>query len=138
MRLEIVQRRATKQVPELKGLSYEERLKKLNLFSLRYRRLRGDMIEVYKIMSGKYDEDASPKMMEAVDARTRGHSKKLAVQRADGGHSLRQQFFTLRVVKPWNSLPESVVCAPSVAVFKAGLDSFWINHPLKFRFKDNE
>jgi hypothetical protein len=38
--------------------SYSERLRALKLPSLSYRRLRGDMIEVYKILNGKYDQDA--------------------------------------------------------------------------------
>ncbi|XP_062589095.1 uncharacterized protein LOC134250751, partial [Saccostrea cucullata] len=53
--IEGVQRRATKQIPGLAKLSYEERLKKLKLPTLKYRRHRGEMIEVYKITSGKYD-----------------------------------------------------------------------------------
>ena len=46
--LEGVQRRATKMVPEMKNYDYANRLKKLALPSLAYRRKRGDMIEVYK------------------------------------------------------------------------------------------
>ena len=53
--LENVQRRATKQIPSLKNLEYEDRLRKLKLPTLRYRRLRGDMIETYKLTSGIYD-----------------------------------------------------------------------------------
>ena len=37
-------------VPGLAKLSYEERLKKLSIPSLSYRRFRGDMIEVYKYL----------------------------------------------------------------------------------------
>ena len=37
------------------NLTYEERLKKLNLPSLEFRRARGDMIETYKIIHGVYD-----------------------------------------------------------------------------------
>ena len=50
--MERVQRRATKIVFIISGmhsLSYEERLKKYNLFSLERRRLRGDMIQMFKI-----------------------------------------------------------------------------------------
>jgi len=57
--VEKVQRRATKQVKSQRGLSYEQRLKKLNLPTLKYRRHRGDMIEVYKILHGIYDTDIS-------------------------------------------------------------------------------
>ena len=46
-----VQRRATKLVSNIKNLSYKERLKKLGLLSMEYRRERADLIEVYKIMN---------------------------------------------------------------------------------------
>ena len=54
--IENVQRRATKMLPDMKDLTYEERLKKLKLPSLRYRRLRGDMIETFKIVTEIYDK----------------------------------------------------------------------------------
>jgi hypothetical protein len=54
-----VQKRATKQIPGMKNLPYEERLRKLELPTLSYRRLRGDMIEGYKIIQGHYDPEAS-------------------------------------------------------------------------------
>jgi hypothetical protein len=57
--IENIQRRATKLIPGLSDLSYEDRLRRLKLPSLSYRRSRGDMIEVYKIMSGKYDPEIS-------------------------------------------------------------------------------
>ena len=50
--LEWVQRKATKMIPSLKNLSYEERLKRLSMFPLRRRRLRTDMIEVCKMIHG--------------------------------------------------------------------------------------
>jgi hypothetical protein len=57
--IENVQKRATKQIPGMKNLSYEKRLRKFELPTLSYRRLRGDMIEVYKIIQGHYDPVAS-------------------------------------------------------------------------------
>ena len=51
-KLEAVQRRATKMIPGMHDLPYDERLKKLKLFSLHYRRERGNMIQVFKILHG--------------------------------------------------------------------------------------
>ena len=55
---ESVQHRATKLIPELKDKPYENRLKALHLPSLAYRRKRGDMIQMYKIMNNLIRVDA--------------------------------------------------------------------------------
>ena len=76
--IEKVQRRSTKLIPGFKDLYYEERLRKLKLPTLRFRRLRGDMIEVYKILSGVYDKRVTSELLNFMDhSRTRGHSLKL-------------------------------------------------------------
>jgi len=50
--LERVQRRFSRMIRELKALSYPERLSRLNLWSLEERRVRADLLEVYKIVHG--------------------------------------------------------------------------------------
>ncbi|CAL4121619.1 unnamed protein product [Meganyctiphanes norvegica] len=57
--IEGVQRRATRLVSSLRKLSYEKRLEKLKLTMLIERRFTGDMIETYKILTGKEDIDPS-------------------------------------------------------------------------------
>ena len=76
--IENVQRRATKQVPGLRDLPYEERLKQLKLPTLVYRRARGDMIETYKIMCD-YNVEISP-VFEMNMSNTRGNALKLLSQ----------------------------------------------------------
>ena len=56
-KLERIQRRATKMIPELRDLSYESRLLQCDLTILETKRLRGDQIEVFKIMNGYEDVD---------------------------------------------------------------------------------
>ena len=75
--LEKIQKRATKLVGSCKKLSYKERLIHLNLPTLKFRRLRGDMIEIFKILNGYYDESAMPNLPRNFDTRTRGNSLKL-------------------------------------------------------------
>ena len=49
---ERIQRRATEMIPELRDLSYEERIKECGLTTLETRRLRGDQIEFSRILNG--------------------------------------------------------------------------------------
>ena len=46
--------------------------------TLKYKRLRGDMIEVFKIINGTYDHKVVTDFFELSDVeQTRGHNKKL-------------------------------------------------------------
>ena len=78
-KLESVQIRATKMLPGFKTKTYAERLIALNLPTLKFRRLRGDMIMVYKIMSGKHKRSLCPKLRSKVDATGRRGRNSLAL-----------------------------------------------------------
>ena len=105
--LEKVQKRATKTLPELKDLCYEERLKALKLPTLAYRLARRDMIETYKIISGEYDKSVVPNLQLRENPSLRGHSKTLKKDRCN--KALRKKSFTQRIINAWNSLPERVI-----------------------------
>ena len=74
--VESVQRRTTKIIPGFRNMSYEERLRRLELPSLTYRRYRGDMIHTFKYMHNLYDS-SNHSMFKPLDNHTRGHSLKL-------------------------------------------------------------
>lgn len=123
--IESVLRRATRVIPGMEELTYEERLKKINLPSMHYRRLRGDMIEVWKYLHNKYKVDYSSLFKLDEDSKVRGHSLKL--KKPSAQKCVRVNFFSVRVVNNWNSLPEHVVTATNINSFKNKLDEFWTN-----------
>ena len=58
-----------------------------------------------------------------VEVRRIRHGYKLL--KKSSSTSQRQEFFSMRVINSWNSLPELVVTAPSVNSFKGRLDAHW-------------
>jgi len=98
-------------------------LKSLGLYSLQQRRLRGDMIETFKILTGKERVDSQSFFHLATDSQNlRGHSLKLFLPRCS---TTDMMFFSTRVVSHWNALPQNVIEAPSVNSFKNRLDKHW-------------
>ena len=128
-KIESVQRRATKYIPGYHNLTYSDRLKKLDLPTLAYRRLRGSMIEVYKSFH-IYDEDVTLKFP-TKQTTTRGHNYKIVGKTSRRTHP-RHHSFHQRIVNPWNSLPATVVNSPTLNTFKNRLDNHWSGLPLKF------
>ena len=121
--VERVQRRATRLVVSLRGLSYKDRLRSLNLPSLYYRRLRGDMIRVYNLINGGIDQDHTQFFILDRDSRTRGHAFKL--KKPDATTRPRRTSFGVRIVDEWNALPRNVVEASTLNAFKSSLDDHW-------------
>ena len=121
-KLEKVQKRALNMIPELRHLNYEEKLKHLNLFSLSKRRLRGDLIETYKIFNGLDKIDYNT-FFTLNKSNTRGHNFKLykGKFRCDS----RKYFYSQRVVDPWNKLPAEAVEANSLSIFKRNIDTYF-------------
>ena len=109
-------------------VSYKERLRRLGLTTLQQRRLRGDLIETYKIITAFFTgkENVDPTFfctLHSGNYNTRGHPYKLEIKRSR--LELRRNFYSQRVVHHWNSLPEHVVMADTVNTFKNRLGKEW-------------
>ena len=124
--LENVQRRATKLVPGLQNNTYEYRLRALNLPTLEYRRQRGDLIILFKIMHKIDDTDLTKFFVKSTDQHgVRGNSLKLCKPRANKNPRLHS--FSHRVINHWNQLPDGIIQAKDVTDFKTKLDRLWMD-----------
>ena len=129
---------ATKLIIAVKLFNYEERLRCLKLPTLKYRRIRGYMIEVYKIFSGKYDATVTNSLTKKHmnnNYEVRGH--RFGIHQFPIKYDMRKFNFTNRVISVWNTLPDSVVSADSIDTSKARLDRFWSNQEVKYNWKSD-
>ena len=132
--IENVQIRATKLVDGLGKMDYENRLKRLNLPTLAFRRKRGDMVEMFKHFK-IYDQSTLPPSFKPRQRVSRKHEFQLHVPPVnDGKLGMQTNFFYHRVAKIWNDLPANVVSSDNINTFKHRLDKYWDNNPLKFDF----
>ena len=119
--------RLQKWFPWSENHSYQQRLKDFKLISLVQKRLRGQLIEVFKYMNrfnnvspiGLFDYD--------LNGRTRNNGKKLIVKRFNT--SVAQHFFPINITTTWNVLPYDVVNSRTVNTFKNSLDAHWEDNP---------
>ena len=120
--IERVQRRGSKSVVGLREFDYSNRLSFLNLFSMEYRRRRGDLIFARRILRGDLGEELMQFFTLNTSAPTRGHPCKLfKPRRARMNNRLT---LSTRVVNDWNRLPAPIVEASSEARFKSLVDDF--------------
>ena len=102
-----------------KKLKYDQRLKKLYLTTIEDRFKRLDMLQTFKILSDRtniYPKD----FLKLSDREGRKNSKKLYKKRIN--KELRRNGFTFRIIDQWNELPDRVVMAENVNMFKSEYD----------------
>ena len=117
--IENVQRRLTRMVQGLQTLSCNERLKKLELPSLKYRRRRGTMIELFNIGYNRYDPKTTKDMFELSNRDTRTNDKKVIRKKA--------KFELRKNVLPLDQLQIGTCCHDSKTLnnFMKILDKHW-------------
>ncbi len=95
--VEAVQRRTTKLIPELKEKPCQERLKSLNLYSMKYRRKQVDMIQAYKILNKIERIDPTNFFTQTKYKGISNHNMKLFKPRFES--ELRKHAFSQRIIK---------------------------------------
>ena len=118
--LENVQRRATKLIQGFRDIKYEERLQLTGLTTLETRRLRGDLIEIFKMLKG-FDKVNVHSLFTFTTSNTRGHDLKLY----KGGvlTDIGKFSFPYRAISEWNFLTSDIIACNNVNTFKNKLDS---------------
>ena len=116
--IENVLRRAAKSIPGLYDKPYKEALAAIKVSSMRYHRMRGAMILVYKILRG--DNQSLRDLLMIIHSRTGGHNFKLYKPLVQT--TTRKHFFGIKVINNSNSLPYKVVNAVSLTA----LNQSWI------------
>lgn len=125
--LESIQRRATKLVPELSRLSYLDRLNALKLSDLETRRLRGDLIEMFKIVKGLDKVEWYVPIMfkrneqNAFRTAPRRHDLTIEKQLVKNCEQ-RFHFFSNRVTNAWNKLSDEIINSKCINEFKCKID----------------
>ena len=117
--LESVQRRWTKHIDGMGDMSYGDRIICLNLYSVKGRLLRADLIKYFKIFNNLSVISPSDLFVLSPTTHTRGHRFKILKPHVS--LESRRRFFSVRCVDLWNSLPDQLVGCGSVDAFKSGL-----------------
>ena len=127
--LEKVQRRALGMVTNLQAGTYESRLREAGMTTLQARRERGDMITTFRIMEGHDRVDRSTWFKTVEEGRGAGVRTRQGtagqLTKEPLGMEIRRNFFSQRVVDPWNSLSEAIRRSSTVNTFKNNYDQ-WV------------
>ena len=137
--IESVQRRASRLVPELKRLHYDERLLHLNLTKMVFRHERGDLIQMFKIVNS-YESISIPVSIienscsDCPSHNTRSHKLKIKLETIRCCRP-REKYFINRIGSIWNGLPGDIVNEKTTNGFKAKLDDFMFKRHYGFSNK---
>ena len=126
--LESVQRKYTRimcQKLNIPYSNYQQRLQMFNLESLESRRLKSDLIAVYKLLNNLIDLNPDDFLIRNninQKYNLRRHNQYLQYPKLSCT-SIRRTFFSVRVIKIWNCLPTEIVTSKCLSIFKQSLKS---------------
>ena len=139
--LEKVQRRLIRMLSNVRGSTYEEKLKDAGLTLLRDRRERGDLIEAFKTINGFNNVDKHAWFEipdpERIRQSTRSSSAiddngeevdRISLTRERARTDLRNQSYRFRTSRSWSLVPDAVRNSKTINGFKNSYDA-WKQKP---------
>ena len=127
-KIERVQKRMCRMIPAVRQLSYRDQLAHLNLHSLRARRIRYQLIFMFKLYKTITKVEFDNYFTLAINKKTRGHSVAVLAQHAN--NNFRLNFFTVSAIALWNKLSQYEISAPTLPIFKLRLHDFFMNQDI--------
>ena len=129
--IEKIQKIATKIIPEIRNHSYHQRIQDLVHISLVQKRLRGQLIEVFKYLNRFTSASARGLFDYDLNDRTRNNGAKLIAKHFNT--SVAHHVYPIKITTTWNALPSEVVSSRTVNTFKKSLDKHWAENPQNVR-----
>ena len=118
---QVKKKEVLKMTSGLHSTLYLDQLKEVNLTTLEERRVRGDLIQTWKILHKHGNEKEGTWFTRSVDTaqrETRFSTCNMNLNLTLCNLDIRRNFFSLRVIKRWNSLPEDIKNVTSLISFK--------------------
>jgi hypothetical protein len=128
LKIEKIQKKALKLIYELRHLTYQEQLKRTKLMSLRARRIRHQLIVVFKMKNRTIDLSFEDFFQKCINNKTRGNIFKLRLPKTKT--KMRQSFFANSVIKYWNLLKSSEINARTNTSFTKNIKTFFMREKI--------
>ena len=136
--LEKVQERLIRLLSDVKGDTYEKKLKDAGLTTLEKRRERGDALETFKTINGfnhvdkdkwfQFEREEARPTRSNTTVTSEGERRRLNVIRGESARlEVRKNFYNVRAGKRWNDIPDNVKEQKSVNAFKNAYDKWESN-----------
>ena len=130
-KIEKIPRRATKMISEIRNHSYHQRIKDFDLINLVQRRLRGQLIQVFKYLNEFTSASARGLFDYDLNDRRRNNGAKLIVKHFNT--SVAKYFYPIKITITWIAPTSEVVSSRTVNSFKNSLDKHWPENPVNIQ-----
>ena len=122
-KIESIQRRFCNSIYSIRSLNYHDQLRSLKLYSLKARRLRYQLIFLFKVVRGFTDLKFEDFFEYAIARDTRSHSHSIVTKHSRNNY--RRYFFTVDIINHWNHMFDDEVSADTINRFRNSVNRYF-------------